>query len=138
MLFRSQRGDTLSGIAQRFGTTVARLASLNNIRNTCLLYTSLLRRGLDPQVFAREVAEHLRALLLAQTVGEAAEELLECTPEEDVYKRQVPWVLYLYIEVPFQGRQYVQLYARRQKMSSASPPGLTGRGKVGILNKTGA
>ncbi|HIR08587.1 MAG TPA: LysM peptidoglycan-binding domain-containing protein, partial [Candidatus Pullichristensenella stercoripullorum] len=29
-----QRGDTLSGIAQRFGTTVARLASLNNIRNT--------------------------------------------------------------------------------------------------------
>ena len=41
-----------------------------------------MRRGLDPQVFAREVAEHLRALLLAQTVGEAAEELLECTPED--------------------------------------------------------
>ena len=33
-------------------------------------------------MFAREVAEHLRALLLAQTVGEAAEELLECTPED--------------------------------------------------------
>gem|GEM_PF-469562 len=33
-----QRGDTLSGIAQRFGTTVARLASLNNIRNTDRIY----------------------------------------------------------------------------------------------------
>ena len=33
-----QRGDTLSGIAERFGTTVARLASLNNIRNTDRIY----------------------------------------------------------------------------------------------------
>ena len=33
-----QRGDTLSEIAQRFGTTVARLASLNNIRNTDRIY----------------------------------------------------------------------------------------------------
>ena len=33
-----QRGDTLSGIAQRFGTTVARLASLNNIRTTDRIY----------------------------------------------------------------------------------------------------
>ena len=40
-----QRGDTLSEIAERFGTTVARLAGINGIRNTnriyvCLLYTS--------------------------------------------------------------------------------------------------
>ena len=33
-----QRGDTLSGIAERYGTTVARLASLNNIRNTDRIY----------------------------------------------------------------------------------------------------
>ena len=33
-----QRGDTLSEIAERFGTTVARLASLNNIRNTDRIY----------------------------------------------------------------------------------------------------
>ena len=51
-------------------------------RGALLQIDELLRRGLDPQVFAREVAEHLRALLLAQTVGEAAEELLECTPED--------------------------------------------------------
>ena len=34
----------------------------------------LLRRGLDAQVFAREVAGHMRALMLAQAVGEAAQE----------------------------------------------------------------
>ena len=33
-----QRGDTLSEIAQRFGTTVARLASLNNSRNPDRIY----------------------------------------------------------------------------------------------------
>ena len=33
-----QRGDTLSGIAERFGITVARLASLNNIRNPDRIY----------------------------------------------------------------------------------------------------
>ena len=42
----------------------------------------LLRRGLDAQVFAREVAGHMRALMLAQAVGEAAQELLECTAED--------------------------------------------------------
>ena len=33
-----QRGDTLSGIAERYGTTVARLAAINNIRNTDRIY----------------------------------------------------------------------------------------------------
>lgn len=33
-----KRGDTLSGIARRCGTTVARLASLNNIKNVNLIY----------------------------------------------------------------------------------------------------
>ncbi|WP_122638594.1 LysM peptidoglycan-binding domain-containing protein [Romboutsia sp. Marseille-P6047] len=33
-----QKGDTLSGIAQRFGTTVAQLASINNIQNPNLIY----------------------------------------------------------------------------------------------------
>ena len=56
--------------------------SLATPRGALLQIDGLLRRGLDAQVFAREVAEHLRALLLAQTVGEATEELLECTPED--------------------------------------------------------
>ncbi|MEQ1540111.1 MAG: LysM domain-containing protein, partial [Sphingorhabdus sp.] len=33
-----QRGDTLASIAQRFGTDVATLASLNGIRNPNLIY----------------------------------------------------------------------------------------------------
>ena len=33
-----QRGDTLSEIAERFGTTVARLAGINGIRNTNRIY----------------------------------------------------------------------------------------------------
>ena len=33
-----QRNDNLTEIAARFGTTVARLASLNNIRNTDRIY----------------------------------------------------------------------------------------------------
>ena len=32
------RGDTLSEIAQRYGTTVSYLAKLNNIRNVNLIY----------------------------------------------------------------------------------------------------
>ena len=51
-------------------------------REALVQIDALSRRGLDAQVFAREIAEHLRALLLAQTVGAAAEELLECTPED--------------------------------------------------------
>ena len=31
-------GDTLSGIARRYGTTVSYLAKLNNIRNVNLIY----------------------------------------------------------------------------------------------------
>jgi len=38
--------------------------------------------GRDPQVFAREVTGHLRALLLAQAVKEGLEELIESTREE--------------------------------------------------------
>ena len=38
--------------------------------------------GRDPQVFAREVTGHLRALLLAQAVQEGLEDLLETTREE--------------------------------------------------------
>ena len=36
--YKIKSGDTLSGIAQKFGTTVSRLASLNNIKNVDLIY----------------------------------------------------------------------------------------------------
>ena len=33
-----KRGDTLSGIARRYNTTVSNLAKLNNIKNVNLIY----------------------------------------------------------------------------------------------------
>lgn len=40
--YRVVRGDTLSAIAQRYGTTVASLAAKNNIKNPNLIYTGQL------------------------------------------------------------------------------------------------
>ncbi len=43
-----RRGDTLWGIARRYGTTVSRLAALNGLRNPDLIYpgqTVTVRRG---------------------------------------------------------------------------------------------
>lgn len=37
--YKIKSGDTLSEIAQKFGTTVSNLASLNNIKNVNLIYT---------------------------------------------------------------------------------------------------
>lgn len=39
ILYKIRRGDTLSEIAQKFNTTVAHLASINNIRNPNLIYS---------------------------------------------------------------------------------------------------
>ena len=39
ILYKVQRGDTLSEIAQRFNTTVSHLAQINNISNPNLIYT---------------------------------------------------------------------------------------------------
>jgi DNA polymerase-3 subunit gamma/tau len=51
-------------------------------RTAILLIDRLLRDGLDAQVFARDVAGHLRSLLLAQVAGDALAGLLECTAED--------------------------------------------------------
>ena len=42
---------------------------------------SLIAQGCDPQVFARDVVAHLRALILAGAVGDVSE-MLEITPED--------------------------------------------------------
>ncbi len=42
----------------------------------------LMRYGREPQVFARDVSQHLRALMLAQTCGDALPDLLEITEED--------------------------------------------------------
>ena len=46
-----------------------------------LLINEMVSKGCDPQVFARDVTAHLRALLLAGAVGDISE-LLEITPED--------------------------------------------------------
>jgi DNA polymerase-3 subunit gamma/tau len=43
----------------------------------------LMRSGREPQVFLREMARHLRALLTVKTVGEHAAALLEVTDEDE-------------------------------------------------------
>ena len=46
-----------------------------------LLINEMVSKGCDPQVFARDVTAHLRALLLAGAVGDISQ-LLEITPED--------------------------------------------------------
>ena len=47
-----------------------------------LAIDEMTRRGLDAQVFARDVAAHLRALMLARCAPEQLARILECTPED--------------------------------------------------------
>ena len=42
------------------------------------LIDGAMRRGSDPQVFARDAAAHLRAVMLAAVAGEKTGALLEC------------------------------------------------------------
>ena len=74
--------DVLGTAGREFLFDFAAALLSGDARAALLQIDGLLRRGLDAQAFAREVAGHLRALLLAQSVGEAAEGLLECTPED--------------------------------------------------------
>ena len=48
----------------------------------------LMRGGREPQVFARDLTGHLRALLLAQTCGDEVAELLEITAEDAARYRE--------------------------------------------------
>lgn len=43
---------------------------------------NLMRAGREPHIFARDITQHLRALLLAQTTGDALADLLETTDED--------------------------------------------------------
>ena len=43
---------------------------------------ALMRSGREPHVFARDISQHLRALMLAQTCGSALPALLETTEED--------------------------------------------------------
>lgn len=53
-----------------------------NARGAALAIDQLMRAGREPQVFARDVAQHLRALVLAQTCGDSLPDLLEVTEED--------------------------------------------------------
>jgi len=49
---------------------------------------ALMRGGRDPSVFARDVTQHLRALLLAQSCGDGLADLLEITEEDAARYRE--------------------------------------------------
>ena len=49
---------------------------------------ALMRGGRDPAVFARDVTQHLRALLLAQSCGDTLPDLLEITEEDAARYRE--------------------------------------------------
>ncbi len=51
-------------------------------RQTMQLVDQLMRCGREPQVFSRDLAYHLRALLLASSCGAEVESLLEITAED--------------------------------------------------------
>ncbi len=57
----------------------------------CLtMVDELMQSGREPQVFARDLSGHLRALMLAQTCGDALCELLDLTQEDAAqYRAQV-------------------------------------------------
>lgn len=52
------------------------------ISDVMQLIHRLIRDGKEPQVFLRDLSRHLRALLLAQTTGNALKELLEITDDD--------------------------------------------------------
>lgn len=49
---------------------------------------TLMRGGREPNVFARDVTQHLRALLMAQTMGAQLADLLETTEEDATQYRE--------------------------------------------------
>lgn len=49
---------------------------------------ALMRAGREVQVFARDITGHLRALLMAQTVGDALADLLDITEEDAAQYRE--------------------------------------------------
>ena len=62
--------------------TFADALSKGSVQQTMHLVDELMRGGREPQVFARDMAYHLRALLLASSCGKEVESLLEITPED--------------------------------------------------------
>ncbi len=69
-----------SGVESMYEFADAVIAS--DLGRALTLIAQAMDAGRDPQVFAREVTGHLRALLLAQAVKEGLEDLLETTREE--------------------------------------------------------
>ncbi len=66
-------------------------ALLSGDAAACLsMVDELMQRGREPQVFARDLSGHLRALMLAQTCGDGLCELLDITSEDAAqYRAQV-------------------------------------------------
>ncbi len=62
--------------------TFADALSQGDVRKTMQLVDELMRAGREPQVFAKDMAYHIRALLMAVSCGAEVVSLLEITPED--------------------------------------------------------
>ncbi len=62
--------------------TFAEALAKGDTRSAMQLVDQLMRSGREPQVFARDMAYHLRALLLSSSCGAEVEALLEITKED--------------------------------------------------------
>ncbi len=77
-LVRSVLGTADKPFLFTFAGTLAK----GDVRQIMQLVDQLMRSGREPQVFARDMAYHLRALLLASSCGAEVESLLEITAED--------------------------------------------------------
>jgi len=74
--------DALGSVGRAFLFEFTDYLLACDAKSAILKIDEMLSRGLDPQVFVRDVSQHLRGILLAQVAEDAVEELLECAKED--------------------------------------------------------
>ena len=74
--------DVLGSAGREFLFAFADAIEAGNAGAAMRMIDKVMRDGRDPQVFARETAQHLRTILMAQLVGDALPELAEITRED--------------------------------------------------------
>ena len=84
-LVRDVLGTTDRAFLFRFGEAL----QAGDVKAAMGMIDELMRGGREPVVFSRDVSQHLRALLMAQSCGDELAGLLELTPEDaEEYRRQ--------------------------------------------------
>jgi tape measure domain-containing protein len=155
--YKVQRGDTLTGIAHRFGTSVNALVNLNKIANRNLIYTGQMLRisgaaakGNTPhqkKTTARErkfrQQEALRRKIAANTAKQAATKLATSTRVKGLSKQANIVTKALEDRAQYAGdlagkyRGFVGLGNISEDISKSVKPGTTNAHAAGILSSGG-